>query len=179
MARSGRPTIIPMFKADRQSNSSTHKGKTTTYAEKRCVNYTLSDQERKQLAKLSPRMFVNAAEFKPSKETKQVPELPLPELLQKELDLTKAALAAEAKRNEEMKALILQLTTPPPPVELPVLGYQQTRIRELIVAGQSNETIASALGISVKTVKFHLTAIYKIHGVKSRLALAAQIQKGA
>lgn len=56
--------------------------------------------------------------------------------------------------------------------ELPVnLSAQQTRVTEQLYKGLSNEQIATNLGISEKTVKFHLTNIYKSKQVSSRTAL--------
>jgi DNA-binding NarL/FixJ family response regulator len=37
----------------------------------------------------------------------------------------------------------------------------QQRVAEQLVAGKANDEIAAALGLSVKTVKGHLSAIYK------------------
>lgn len=58
--------------------------------------------------------------------------------------------------------------------ETPVnLSAQQTRVTEQLYKGLSNEQIAANLGITVKTVKFHLTDVYKKKGVASRTALLA------
>ena len=45
---------------------------------------------------------------------------------------------------------------------------------ELIIKGKTNRQIAEALGIEVKTVKFHTTTILRIFGVKSRFELLAK-----
>lgn len=43
--------------------------------------------------------------------------------------------------------------------------------------GKSNTQIAETLGIKEKTVKFHLTNIFKNHSVKSRSQLIIQVLK--
>jgi DNA-binding NarL/FixJ family response regulator len=48
--------------------------------------------------------------------------------------------------------------------------------RELL-AGLSNAAIASRMGISVKTVKFHLTTVFKKMEVKSRTELIVKCHK--
>ena len=58
--------------------------------------------------------------------------------------------------------------------QLPVnLSTQQLKVTEQLYKGLSNEQIAVNLGITVKTVKFHLTDVYKKKGVASRTALLA------
>lgn len=58
--------------------------------------------------------------------------------------------------------------------QLPVnLSSQQLKVTEQLYKGLSNEQIAANLGITVKTVKFHLTDVYKKKGVNSRTALLA------
>lgn len=44
----------------------------------------------------------------------------------------------------------------------------ETKVTHLLLKGYSNQEIADQIGVNVKTVKFHLTNIYKKHGVKSR-----------
>ncbi|QSB12658.1 AAA family ATPase [Natronosporangium hydrolyticum] len=46
------------------------------------------------------------------------------------------------------------------------------RIAELVTAGATNQQVASALSVSVKTVEAHLTRIYRKRGVRSRAELA-------
>lgn len=53
----------------------------------------------------------------------------------------------------------------------------ETRVSQYLIKGYSNQEIADELGLNVKTVKFHLTNIYKKHGVKSRSEYMA-IQTG-
>ena len=52
------------------------------------------------------------------------------------------------------------------------LSVQQQQIIESIVAGCSNKDIASALSISERTVKYHLTRIFEKFGVSGRMQLA-------
>lgn len=54
------------------------------------------------------------------------------------------------------------------------LTKYQTNVLNLIVTGKSNKAVATELGICEKTVKFHLTNIYKFTGVKSRAELIVQ-----
>ncbi len=52
---------------------------------------------------------------------------------------------------------------------VPWLTKRQRELLQLLAQGADNRTIASALDISVKTVENHLTALYKILGVDSRM----------
>ena len=52
------------------------------------------------------------------------------------------------------------------------LSPQQQRIIEAIVAGGSNKDIAQELSISERTVKYHLTRIFKELGISGRMELA-------
>lgn len=52
---------------------------------------------------------------------------------------------------------------------IPWLTKRQRELLQLLAQGADNRTIASALDISVKTVENHLTALYKILGVDSRM----------
>lgn len=70
-----------------------------------------------------------------------------------------------------------QLGLKDPPVE----GHARGRVRlsprevdvvRLVAAGRSNRTIAGELGLAEKTVKTHLTSIFRKLGVSSRLELA-------
>ncbi len=59
------------------------------------------------------------------------------------------------------------------------LTPRETEIVGAIVEGQSNRDIAAQLGISLQTVKHHLTSIFDKTGTTSRLALALlAIKKG-
>ncbi|MEO6885443.1 MAG: helix-turn-helix transcriptional regulator, partial [Jatrophihabitantaceae bacterium] len=63
-------------------------------------------------------------------------------------------------------------TMMPPDTEL--LTARQRDVADLIHRGYTNDGIALALGVSVKTVEKHLGAIYQRLGVRSRTALAAR-----
>lgn len=52
------------------------------------------------------------------------------------------------------------------------LTLMESRVAELVAAGQRNEEAAEALGISVKTVEAHLTRVYRKLGLRSRTELA-------
>jgi DNA-binding NarL/FixJ family response regulator len=49
----------------------------------------------------------------------------------------------------------------------------------LVAAGASNKAIAERLSISVKTVKTHLTNVFKKLGLSSRLELAVAVGRSA
>lgn len=55
------------------------------------------------------------------------------------------------------------------------LGYTkvQSYIAENVLNGHSNKEIAAYLSVSERTVKFHLTRIYKKENVKSRAQFMA------
>ncbi len=54
------------------------------------------------------------------------------------------------------------------------LSFRENEVVNLLLKGLSNRAIAQRLDVSEKTVKFHLTNIFKIAGVKSRMEFAAQ-----
>lgn len=64
----------------------------------------------------------------------------------------------------------------PEPVGPPGLSGRERQVLELVAAGHSNKVIATRLGITERTVKGHLTSIYRHLGVSDRLqaALAAR-----
>jgi LuxR family transcriptional regulator, positive regulator of biofilm formation len=51
------------------------------------------------------------------------------------------------------------------------LSNRETEVAELVTKGLSNKEVASQLFVTEKTVKFHLTNIYKKMNVKSRAQL--------
>jgi DNA-binding CsgD family transcriptional regulator len=51
----------------------------------------------------------------------------------------------------------------------------QSRVAELVVAGLSNQEIASTLFMSTRTVESHLTKIYREYGVRSRAQLVGAL----
>jgi DNA-binding CsgD family transcriptional regulator len=55
------------------------------------------------------------------------------------------------------------------------LTKRQREITELVALGQSNPTIAAALGCTVGTVEAHLTVIFQKAGVAGRLLLASRL----
>ena len=55
-----------------------------------------------------------------------------------------------------------------------MLSNKQSRVKDLIVQGFSNAEIANILGVEEKTIKFHITDIFKYESVKSRSELIAK-----
>lgn len=51
------------------------------------------------------------------------------------------------------------------------LSNRQKEVVDLVCKGLSNKEIANQLFITEKTVKFHLTTIFKLSGVKNRTQL--------
>lgn len=49
------------------------------------------------------------------------------------------------------------------------LTMRETEILELVLAGQTNKSIAAAMCISEKTVEFHLDRIYTKIGMRTRM----------
>ncbi len=59
----------------------------------------------------------------------------------------------------------------------PLLTPRQTRILQLVAAGNSDRGAARALGLSVRTVQTHLQHIYRALGVTSRTEALAQVRR--
>jgi DNA-binding CsgD family transcriptional regulator len=59
--------------------------------------------------------------------------------------------------------------------EIAQLTPTETRVVELLAAGAANAEIAAALGLSRRTVEWHLTKVYRKLGVRSRTQLVARI----
>jgi DNA-binding CsgD family transcriptional regulator len=59
------------------------------------------------------------------------------------------------------------------------LTATETRVAALVASGKSNDEVAQELFVSKKTVEANLTRIYRKLGVRSRVALAAQIRERA
>lgn len=57
-----------------------------------------------------------------------------------------------------------------------LLTARQTRILQLVAAGNSDRAVARALGVSVRTVHTHLQHIYRALGVGSRTEAVAQVR---
>ena len=55
------------------------------------------------------------------------------------------------------------------PANVPWLTRRQRELLQMLTEGEDNRHMASTLDISIKTVENHLTALYKILGVDSRL----------
>lgn len=53
-------------------------------------------------------------------------------------------------------------------VEAPLLSSRQEQVLRLVISGLSNHQIAATLGVSEKTIRNSLVAVYKKMGVKSR-----------
>ena len=70
--------------------------------------------------------------------------------------------------------LLDKLLRPAPPANIhgPKLSPRQRDILELLSNGFDNRTIANELGLSVKTIENHLTRLYRLLDVQSRLEAA-------
>jgi DNA-binding NarL/FixJ family response regulator len=69
-------------------------------------------------------------------------------------------------------SLVSRLATPRPPSQhspIPWLTRRQRELLRLLTQGADNRHIALSLDLSVKTVENHLTALYRVLGVDSRL----------
>jgi DNA-binding NarL/FixJ family response regulator len=55
---------------------------------------------------------------------------------------------------------------------LPELSEREREVLELVATGLSNQKIAARLGISEKTVKAHLTSVFRQLGVEDRTQAA-------
>lgn len=58
----------------------------------------------------------------------------------------------------------------------PLLTARQTRILQLVAAGNSDRAVARTLGVSVRTVHTHLQHIYRALGVSSRTEALAHVR---
>lgn len=56
-----------------------------------------------------------------------------------------------------------------------VVSNRQKEIIRLIRRGLSNKEIASILFVTIKTIKFHNTNIFKAHGVSNRIELILKL----
>lgn len=54
------------------------------------------------------------------------------------------------------------------------LSPQETRVRDCIIKGYSNKQIAQHYNLTEKTVKFHVTNIFKKYGVRTRANLIVE-----
>lgn len=55
------------------------------------------------------------------------------------------------------------------------LTFRQYEVMCLVIKGLSNREVATQLGITIKTVKFHLWSVYKKYDVKGRTQLIVKI----
>jgi len=55
------------------------------------------------------------------------------------------------------------------------VSHREAEVTELVQKGYTNKVIGEKLGIKEKTVKFHLTNIYKTFQVKSRSELLVKL----
>jgi DNA-binding CsgD family transcriptional regulator len=82
---------------------------------------------------------------------------------------------------EQAAAIAALLSQPVPHVPRdadgrPLLTSRQTRILQLVAAGNSDRAVARALGLSVRTVHAHLQHIYRTLGVTSRTEALAHVR---
>jgi DNA-binding CsgD family transcriptional regulator/tetratricopeptide (TPR) repeat protein len=59
------------------------------------------------------------------------------------------------------------------------LSEQQRTIAALVAGGAGNRDVAAALGISTRTVKYHLSEIYHHYGIESRQQLSSRVASEA
>src|SRR5688572_9156556 len=101
-----------------------------------------------------------------------------PALIRKAIQLVEAGEIWIGRR--VMLRLIEEMASPPrgtrqEPANTGVLTEREHAIAGLVARGEGNKEIARALSISIKTVKTHLTNMFKKVGVSSRLQLALAI----
>ncbi|HWE61098.1 MAG TPA: helix-turn-helix transcriptional regulator [Chloroflexota bacterium] len=66
-----------------------------------------------------------------------------------------------------------------PPRQRAPLSTREQEVVQLVVAGLRNKEIAARLGISEKTVKYHLTHVFEKLGVESRIEVVLQLVEPA
>jgi DNA-binding NarL/FixJ family response regulator len=71
--------------------------------------------------------------------------------------------------------LVSYVSTPPP--ALPSLTTRQRDLLHLLQQGLDNQTMAQRLGLSVKTIENHLTRLYRLLNVQSRLEAVNYVMK--
>ncbi|MBU0704284.1 MAG: response regulator [Chloroflexi bacterium] len=72
---------------------------------------------------------------------------------------------------------LVSYASTPPPSTLPSLTTRQRDLLHLLQQGLDNQTIAQRLGLSVKTIENHLTRLYRLLNVQSRLEAANYVMK--
>ena len=94
--------------------------------------------------------------------------------LHEALDFFTAAQASPwvDRTQEELEATG---THPQPRGRTVALTPSESRVAELVALGKTNKDVAALLFVSMKTVEFHLSAIYRKLGVTNRTALARRL----
>ena len=70
-----------------------------------------------------------------------------------------------------MDYLLTYVPTHEPPRPVEELTFRQRQVFDLIVVGLSNKEIARTLGLSVGTVKVHISKLFDMLGVRHRGAV--------
>jgi DNA-binding NarL/FixJ family response regulator len=79
----------------------------------------------------------------------------------------------------ELLAAGYRITSEPAPHDVARLSVRETEVAGLLVDGASNKVVARTLGISVHTVKFHVTAVLDKLGARNRAdAVAIALREG-
>lgn len=65
----------------------------------------------------------------------------------------------------------------PPPNTLPPLTDRQVEVLGLAAGGLSNQAIADQLGVTLQTVKFHLSNVYVTLGAKNRTGAVSKARE--
>ncbi|MBS3957519.1 MAG: response regulator transcription factor [Clostridiales bacterium] len=63
------------------------------------------------------------------------------------------------------------------PESSPTLTGRETQVLRRLVGGQTNKQIANELGITPKTVEFHVSKLLKKHAVSSRFELTDSLRR--
>jgi two-component system, NarL family, nitrate/nitrite response regulator NarL len=95
--------------------------------------------------------------------------------------VTRTVLAGGVWAGQEVTARLLEQALARPQARAPGLGHLTAREREVaeaVAIGRSNKVIAAETGISERTVKAHLNAIYRKTAVRSRVQLALLLRAG-
>ncbi len=72
---------------------------------------------------------------------------------------------------------LVSYASKPPPSTLPSLTTRQRDLLHLLQQGLDNQTIAQRLALSVKTIENHLTRLYRLLNVQSRLEAVNYVMK--
>ena len=86
-----------------------------------------------------------------------------------------AAVARELRRlGRRIRRVVVQVS---PDEGLRLLSAREREVAEHVAAGETNRGIAGALFLSEKTIESHLARMYGKLGVRSRVALAALVER--